>query len=106
MFADYDTTASEAWVEVMGTAKVNSNCAAWKCNTLKNMRVYVQRVLDADPGGLIEDVHSHERLVSIFGKKFELSDFLEVFYWLDDYLDLDRSTKKARWWVKCKLLML
>jgi len=66
----------------------------------------LKEINDTEESGIIVGCKDVQTLYTYFISKFTKENFLDVFYWMDGYLDVDGSSALGKYYMQSKCLDL
>ena len=78
---------------------VNENTRSYKNQVLNNFQDQIEAMLEAD--ACLKDTHGEE-FMACLEKQFNAQNFLDVWYYMKDYVDVERSSEVGKWYMQSK----
>ncbi|KAI1743590.1 hypothetical protein F4680DRAFT_349871 [Xylaria scruposa] len=78
--------------------RLKSNMSTWKHRALKNLKSYVQGLMDQDVEGDFAAEKELPRLQRYLERRFNVDDFIQIFDWVKPIVNMHNSSEKLRTW--------
>ena len=79
--------------------KVNEDTRSYKNKVLNNFQDQIEAMLEAD--ACLKDTHGEE-FMACLEKQFNAQNFLDVWYYMKDYVDVEGSSEVGKWYMQSK----